>query len=358
MIEQAGSQFNETALQMGETASRFHETASKIGETLKGTQGIAPVYVDTKTAKLLHDTGAQTNPQLKLELVDLPSRRYKMNGVDITLEQGAFLVRDNVYEFSEGFTDFLTKSNVTYDDKVEEEEIKIKRFLKDIRYDLGKGDKKSARYRTIKSIMEVRDDIFGRGLNGNPNNLVERLELLILETKAGHDGLYDEMLDISKQLLSMNIINQEQLDNFLLTMVNERSYQGTCFADVYVHKKTIEKQQQQVAKEVFSPQITKFKRQRIIPLYKDETWSADLIDKSSLSKYNNNYKFKLTVIDIFTKYAWAIPLKNKSGLSITNGFKKVLSEHPQGGSEPRKPEKLWVDRGSEFYNKTFKSLLK
>ena len=201
MIEQAGSQFN--------------ETASKFGETLKGTQDIAPVFVDTKTAKLLHDMGAQTNPQLKLELIYLATRRYKMNGVDITLEQGAFLVRDNVYEFSEGFTDFLTKSNVTCDDNVEEDENKIKRFLKDIRYDLAKGDKKSARYRTIKRIMEVRDDIFGRGLNGNPNNLVERLELLILETKAGHDGLHDEMLDLSKQLLSMNSINQEQLDKFI-----------------------------------------------------------------------------------------------------------------------------------------------
>ena len=110
-------------------------------------------------------------------------------------------------------------------------------------------------------------------------------------------------------------------------------------------------QQQQLAKEVFSPQITKFKRQRIIPLNKDETWSADLIHKLSLSKYNKNYKFILTVIDIFTKYAWAIPLKNKSGLSITNSFKTILSEG-------RKPEKLWVDRGSEFYNKSFKSLLK
>ena len=88
-----------------------------------------------------------------------------------------------------------------------------------------------------------------------------------------------------------------------------------------------------------------------MPSYKDETCSADLIDKSSLSKYNNIYKFILTVIDIVTKYAWAIPLKNKSGLSITNGFKIVLREH-------RKPEKLWVDRGSEFYNKTLKSLLK
>ena len=116
-------------------------------------------------------------------------------------------------------------------------------------------------------------------------------------------------------------------------------------------EKQQQQQQQQLAKEVFSPQITKFKRQRIIPLYKDETWSADLIDKSSLSKYNNNYKFILTIIDIFTKYAWALPLKNKSGLSITNGFKTILSEG-------RKPEKLWVDRGSEFYNKTFISLLK
>ena len=123
--------------------------------------------------------------------------------------------------------------------------------------------------------------------------------------------------------------------------------------------KNVEKQQQQLlAKEVFSPQITKFRNERTIPLYKEETWSADLIDKSSLSKYNNNYKFIWTVIDIFTKYAWAIPLKNKSGLSITNGFKIVLGESPQGGSESRKPEKLWVDRGSEFYNKTFKSLLK
>ena len=88
----------------------------------------------------------------------------------------------------------------------------------------------------------------------------------------------------------------------------------------------VEKQQQQLlVKELFSPQITKLRRERIIPLYKDETWSADLIDKSSLRKYNNNYKFMLTVIDIFTKYAWAIPLKNKSGLSITNGFKIILS---------------------------------
>ena len=230
-LDKQTKMIGETASQIEQAGSQFNETASKMGETLKGTQDIAPVFVDTKTAKLLHDMGAQTNPQLKLELVDLPSRRYKMNGVDITLEQGAFLVRDNVYEFSEGFTDFLTKSNITYDN-IEEDENKIKRFLKDIGYDLGKGDKKSARYRAIKRIIGAKDDVCGRGLNSkpdqqschhyvdqgtcfaDPNSLVERFELLILETKAGHDGLYDEMLDITKQLLSMNIINQDQLDNF------------------------------------------------------------------------------------------------------------------------------------------------
>ena len=71
----------------------------------------------------------------------------------------------------------------------------------------------------------VKDDVFGRGLNSNPNpnnkrschlnGLVERLRFLILETKAGYDGLYDEMLDISNQLLTMDTINQEQLDNFV-----------------------------------------------------------------------------------------------------------------------------------------------
>ena len=218
MIQQAG-------FQIGEIASRIGENTSKINETLKGTiketQDIAPVFVDTKTANILYLMGVETNPQLKLNLVNLPTRRYKMNDVDITLEQGAFLVKDNLYKFSDGFINFLTKSNLTYDDSIEDEN-KFKRFLKDIRYDVGKGEKKSARYRTIKCIMGVKDDVFGKGLksNPNPNISVERLELLILKTKAGHDGLYDEMLDISKQVLSINIINEE-LDNFVFNYGNK-----------------------------------------------------------------------------------------------------------------------------------------
>ena len=72
-----------------------------------------------------------------------------------------------------------------------------------------------------------------------------------------------------------------------------------------------------IAKEIFSPVIKKFPRIKIIPKYKDECWSIDLIDKTSLSKYNNGYKFIFTIIDNYTKYAWAIPIKNKQGDTIT-----------------------------------------
>ena len=191
-----------------QTRNRALMKPNLTNEVVEETQDIAPVYVDTKTAKLLHDMGAQTNPQLKLNLVDLPTRRYKMNDVDIILEQGAFLVKDNIYEFSDVFINFLTNPNIKYGE-IEEDGNKIKRFLLDIGYDFGKGDKKSARYRAIKRIIWVKDKVYGRGLNSNPdpNSLIERIQLLILETKAGHDGLHDEMLDISKQLLSMNTIN-------------------------------------------------------------------------------------------------------------------------------------------------------
>ena len=105
-------------------------------------------------------------------------------------------------------------------------------------------------------------------------------------------------------------------------------------------------------KEIFSPVIKKFDRIKIIPQFKDECWSIDLIDRSSLSKYNKNYKFIFTIIDNHTKYAWAIPLKDKSGKSTTAAFKKLIE------TSKRKPDKIWSDKGKEFYNKTFLDFLK
>ena len=102
-----------------------------------------------------------------------------------------------------------------------------------------------------------------------------------------------------------------------------------------------------IAKNIFAPVIKKFQKIQIQNHYKDECWSIDLIDRSSLSKYNRNYKFIFTIIDNHTKYAWAIPLKDKSGRSTTTAFRKLIEK------EKRKPQKVWSDRGKEFYNQTF-----
>ena len=70
------------------------------------------------------------------------------------------------------------------------------------------------------------------------------------------------------------------------------------------------------------------------------------------SKYNKGIRYLLRVIDLFSRYAWVIPLKNKKGESIVEGFKKILDD------SNRKPNKIRVDHGSEFYNNKFKKFLK
>ena len=71
-----------------------------------------------------------------------------------------------------------------------------------------------------------------------------------------------------------------------------------------------------------------------------------------ISKFNKGFRFLLYVIDIFSKYAWVIPLKDKKGVSIVDAFQKILND------SNRKPNKIWVDKGSEFYNNFFKKWLK
>ena len=88
----------------------------------------------------------------------------------------------------------------------------------------------------------------------------------------------------------------------------------------------MKEKKKEIAKEIFSPVIKKFQRIQIQTHYEDECWSIDLIDRSSLSNYNKNYKFIYTIIDNYTKYAWATPLKDKSGKSTTNAFKSPIEK--------------------------------
>ena len=107
----------------------------------------------------------------------------------------------------------------------------------------------------------------------------------------------------------------------------------------------------QLENELHKQIIRKFKKRKVYSSFRDNIWGVDLADMQSLSKYNKGIKYLLCAIDLFSKYAWVIPLKDKKGTSIVNAFQKIISKG-------RKPNKIWVDQGSEFYNKSFKDFLK
>ena len=111
-------------------------------------------------------------------------------------------------------------------------------------------------------------------------------------------------------------------------------------------------QNEQLADELHKPVITKFKKRKVYSAFKDNIWGADLADMQLLSKYNKGIRLLLCVIDIFSKYAWVVPLKDKKGISIVKAFQSILKQ------SNRKPNKIWVDKGSEFYNAYFKKWLR
>jgi len=94
----------------------------------------------------------------------------------------------------------------------------------------------------------------------------------------------------------------------------------------------------------------KFRRRRTIAKGINELWQADLVDLSLLSNENNAYRYLLTCIDVFSKFARVERLKNKSGLALTAAFTKMIATH--------QCKLLQTDKGTEFLNGTFQKLLK
>ena len=73
---------------------------------------------------------------------------------------------------------------------------------------------------------------------------------------------------------------------------------------------------------------------------------------SLINKYNKGIRFLLCVVDIFSEFAWVAPFKDKKEVTIVNAFQSILD------SSKRKPSKIWINQGSEFYNSSFKKWLK
>ena len=104
------------------------------------------------------------------------------------------------------------------------------------------------------------------------------------------------------------------------------------------------KQNLQLAKELHKPIIRKLKKRKVYSGFKDNICSADLADMQLMSKVNKGFRFLLCVIDIFSKYAPVVPLKDKKGISIVNAFQKTLDNslelHSTELHSERKPNKI------------------
>ena len=109
--------------------------------------------------------------------------------------------------------------------------------------------------------------------------------------------------------------------------------------------------QKEITEELHRIPRKNFLRRKVIIRSIDETWQADWVEMQPYSRINKGYKYLLTVIDNFSKYAWVVPVKTKSGPNVTAAFKSILDKG-------RKPQKLHTDRGLEFYNENFQRLLK
>ena len=100
-----------------------------------------------------------------------------------------------------------------------------------------------------------------------------------------------------------------------------------------------------MAEQLHKPITRNFNKRNVHSPFIDNIWDADLADMQLINKLNKGFRFLLCVIDIYSKYAWVIPLKDKKGITVTYAFPKTSDK------SNHKPNKIWVVKGSEYYNR-------
>ena len=106
-----------------------------------------------------------------------------------------------------------------------------------------------------------------------------------------------------------------------------------------------------LAKELLKPKLKRFPRRRVFSPNVDKIWTMDLMVVEKYSRQNKNYKYILVVLDLFSRFAWARPLKTKTGLEVSQALKDIFTK------SGRKPTRIWSDDGTEFFNAHVQRLL-
>ena len=106
----------------------------------------------------------------------------------------------------------------------------------------------------------------------------------------------------------------------------------------------------ELTNELHKPIRIHFKKRIVFSKGVDEIWAADLVDMQYYARTNKGYKYILMIIDVFSKYGWAIPLKTKTGAEVAEAFASLWEKQ-------NSPKRLWTDKGKEFLNKKMTELL-
>ncbi|XP_025162485.1 uncharacterized protein LOC112590386 [Harpegnathos saltator] len=117
-------------------------------------------------------------------------------------------------------------------------------------------------------------------------------------------------------------------------------------------KQLIGNEKHRLVEELHAPARRYFPRRRVIVRRYDDLWQADLVEMRPYSRFNRGYHYILTVIDVLSKYAWAVQMKSKSGKEAVAVFTRIFQE------SGRCPKNLQTDQGKEFYNADLQKLLK
>lgn len=104
-----------------------------------------------------------------------------------------------------------------------------------------------------------------------------------------------------------------------------------------------------LADELHKPLRHNFQKRRVFVRNVDDIWGVDLVDMQNLSRDNDGYKYILMIIDVFSKYGWAVPLRTKTADEVSEALRCILLKN--------RPKKIWSDKGNEFYNQKVKRLL-
>ena len=171
-----------------------------------------------------------------------------------------------------------------------------------------------------------------------------------------HDVAYSDSKDLTKRTVADKIFKNRAFD-----IAKDPKYDGYQRGLASMVYKSVDSkvsgsgaklipENKQLANELHKPIIRKFEKRKVYSTFKDNIWGVDLADMQLLSKYNKGIRFLLCVIDIFSKYAWVVPLKDKKGISIVKAFQSILKQ----SNCKQKPNEIWIDKGSEFNNAYFK----